>query len=449
MKMLVFAGAGTSVELGVPSMWGLAGEFLAHTEQWKIEPEFVREVMESELDVEHLIEEVDRICEGGASLEKIGRNLDDLAKAEKVRAEVEWFVQHAAERVTPRNAQLMWGSVLRASEMYDITFVTTNYDRAIELAANGEGVLLEDGFASLDNDEMVSWSGFMRERVSPKLIKLHGSTDWFSERHSGDPVKIRHPMALFGRATLLFGGTELGSALVLPSREKLLTRAPYPRLTQAFLNAADECEVAFFVGSSLRDEHIRNAARAISSRAPVFVVNTSGDSRGVDGALTMAEHASTFLISTLPNALCASNPLELLEKHSKRSVKGQKAILSIVKELLNEDSERKVRCNAAELLHERRVTLAPTLVEKVLNQGDAIFGRYALGLIPYSAAYRELMEVARNSVHSGDEAYRDEVAILQRVVSKMEGNRELSVECSDSLGGGQESAGEIGGSAAA
>ena len=187
---------------------------------------------------------------------------------------------------------------LHACERYDITFVTTNYDRAIELAANGEGVFLEDGFASLVDDEMVNWIGFERETVCPKLVKLHGSTDWFSERDSGEPVKIRHPMALFGRATLVFGGMELGSALVLPSREKLLTRAPYPRLTQAFLNAADECEVAFFVGSSLRDEHIRNAARAIASRAPVFVVNPSGGSRGIDGAVTMAEHASTFLIST-------------------------------------------------------------------------------------------------------------------------------------------------------
>ena len=449
MKVLIFAGAGTSVELGVPSMWGLAGEFLAHSEQWKIEPEFVREVMEREFDVEHLIEEVDRICEGGASLEKIGRNLEDLAKAEKIRAEVDWFVQHSAERVTPRDAQLMWGSVLRASERYDITFVTTNYDRAIELAANGEGVFLEDGFASLVDDEMVNWIGFERERVSPKLVKLHGSTDWFSERDSGEPVKIRHPMALFGRATLLFGGMKLGSALVLPSREKLLTRAPYPRLTQAFLNAADECEVAFFVGSSLRDEHIRNAARAIASRVPVFVVNTSGGSRGVDGALTMAEHASTFLISTLPNALCGANPLEVLERHSNETVTEKEGIFPIVQELLNEDLERRVRCKAAELLHERRVTLAPTQVEKVLNQGDATFGRYALGLIPYSAAYRELMDVAQNCANTGDEAYRDEIAILQKVISTMEKNRELNTKFSESLEGGRECGKEIGGCATA
>ena len=449
MKMLVFAGAGTSVELGVPSMWGLATEFLAHSEQWNIEPEFVRDIMESALDVEHLIEEVDRICEGGASLEKIGRNLDDLAKAEKVRAEVDWFVQHTAERVTPRDAHLMWGSVLQASEMHDITFVTTNYDRAIELAANREGVPLEDGFESRVSDENVRWSGFTRERSAPKVVKLHGSTDWFSERNSGEPIKIRHPMALFGRATLLLDGMKLGSALVLPSREKLLTRSPYPRLTQAFLNAADECEVAFFVGSSLRDEHIRNAARAIASRVPVFVVNTSGDRRSIDGALTMAEHASTFLISTLPNALCAAKPLEILTEHSQREVKGQECIFPIVKELINSDLDRKVRCRAAELLHERRVTLSPHFVEKVLNQGDATFGRYALGLIPYSAAYRYLMEIAQNSLHSEDEAYRDEVAILKKVVSTMEGKCELREKPSNTLEGENESAEEIGESAAA
>ena len=449
MKMLIFAGAGTSVELGVPSMSGLAAEFLAHSDQWKIEPEFVQEIMESELDVEHLIEEVDRICEGGASLEKIGRNFDDLAKAEKVRAEVDWFVQHAAERVALGDARLMWGSVLQASETHDITFVTTNYDRAIELAANGEGVPLQDGFATLDSVENIPWSGFEPKGITPKLVKLHGSTDWFSEKNSSEPIKIRHPMAMFGRATLLFDGMELGSALILPSREKLLTRAPYPRLTQAFLNAADECEVAFFVGSSLRDDHIRNAARAIASRVPVFVVNISEDSRGVEGAFTIAEHASTFLISTLSNALCSANPLEILKEYSRSVVKEQGGILSIVKELLNADLEKKVRCNAAELLHGRKVTLAPKLVEQVLNQGDATFGRYVLGLIPYSAAYRELMEIAQNSVHSGDEAYRDEVAILRKVVSTMEGKRELIEKPSDTLEGQKKSVGAIGRSAAA
>ena len=126
MKVLLFAGAGTSVELGVPSMAGLATEFLDHCRQWKLEPDLVERIMGSNLDVEHLIEELDRICSAGSSLRSIGQDTAGLESSEKVRAEVEWFVQHAAERVAAREAQLMWGSVLRASEHVDITFVTTN-----------------------------------------------------------------------------------------------------------------------------------------------------------------------------------------------------------------------------------------------------------------------------------------------------------------------------------
>ena len=253
----------------------------------------------------------------------------------------------------------MWGSVFQACDKHDITFVTTNYDRAIELAANGEEVVLEDGFLSTVNDEKAPWSGFARDGVSPKVIKLHGSTDWFSEEITRNPIKIRHPMALFGRATLLFDGMKLGSALVLPSREKLLTRAPYPRLNQAFLNAADECDVAFFIGTSLRDDHIRDAAQAIVTHAPVFVVNTSGNRRNIDGAFAIAEHASTFLMSTLPNALFGSNPLKILKDHSKRDIMEERSILPVVKTLLDANLEWKVRCGGAELLHELKVTLSP------------------------------------------------------------------------------------------
>ena len=89
MKILLLAGAGTSVELGVPSMPGLAREFLEYSRQWEVEPELVGEIMKDNLDVEHLIEELDRICDSGASFRRIGRELADLAKAERVRTEVD------------------------------------------------------------------------------------------------------------------------------------------------------------------------------------------------------------------------------------------------------------------------------------------------------------------------------------------------------------------------
>ena len=93
--------------------------------------------MGSNLDVEYLIEALDHICVAGPSLRSIEHDTSGLETAEKVRAEVEWFVQHVAERVTAEDARLMWGSVLQAIkiEKVTITFVTTNYDRAIRVGS--------------------------------------------------------------------------------------------------------------------------------------------------------------------------------------------------------------------------------------------------------------------------------------------------------------------------
>ena len=249
-------------------MVGLATEFRDHSQQWSVEPDLVNKIMGNELDVEHLIEELDRICQARHSLEAIEWDAGGLERVDKVRAEVEWFVQHAAERVAASDAQLMWGSILRATKSVEISFVTTNYDRSIELAANGEKICLDDGFRSFEQGETAPWIGFALDKGHPMLVKLHGSTDWYEDSQEGKPTKLRHPMPLFGRSALrLADGQQLGSALVLPSREKLLTRPPYPRLSQAFLNAADCCDLAVFVGSSLRDNHIRDAARSVASRA--------------------------------------------------------------------------------------------------------------------------------------------------------------------------------------
>ena len=137
-----------------------------------------------------------------------------------------------------------------------------------------------------------------RNRQHPMLVKLHGSTDWYADGQTGHPTKLRHPMPLFGRSVLrLSEKQELGSALVLPSREKLLTKAPYPRLSQTFLNVADCCDLALFVGSSLRDEPIREAARSIVTRAPVFIVDPKGEGHAVEGCrrnFTMRQHFLGF-----------------------------------------------------------------------------------------------------------------------------------------------------------
>ena len=422
MKILLLAGAGTSVELGVPGMVGLATEFLAHSRQWSVEPDLVERIMGEVLDVEHLIEGLDRICQARTSLEAIGEGAVGFERVDKVRAEVEWFVQHAAERVAARDAQLMWGSVLRATKSVEITFVTTNYDRAIELAANGESIRLDDGFRSFAQGETAPWSGFDQDREHPMLVKLHGSTDWYADGQSGHPTKLRHPMPLFGRSALrLADGQELGSALVLPSREKLLTKAPYPRLSQTFLNAADDCDLAMFVGSSLRDDHIREAARSVATRSPVFIVNPTGDGQGVEAAVTIAQHASTFLVSTLPNALLTPDP-EVALRDASRTAPGMiRSALSAVRQLLDTSAGTGERCSAVEELDEMGATLDPQLMHELLADDDPTVARYSLGLIPSSAALKTLLEKAASSPHVDDPAFREDLGLLRRLVSSRDG----------------------------
>ena len=415
MKFLLFAGAGTSIELGVPGMRGLATDFLEHSRQWKVQPDLVSRLMGEVLDVEHLIEKIDRICDARDPLLTIGEAGIDVERVYSIRAEMEWFVQHAAERVTTRDATVMWGSVLRASKDVAITLVTTNYDRAIEMAAHSEGVRLDDGFAAFEQHETVPWRGFLGgDEAHPRLVKLHGSTDWYADNQSGQPTKLRHPMPLFGRSVLkLSDGKQLSSAIVLPSREKLLSRAPYLRLSQAFLNAADSCDCAIFVGSSLRDDHVRDAACLVAARpAPVFIVNPDGNNHQVEKAVIVREHASLFLLSTLPNALRSTDPPAVLRQAGGSPSGASKSILRSAIQILDGSAISEQRCRAVEELDDVGATLDPTLIRKLLADDDPAVARYILGLVLSSIAKDALIGEAKKCRHIANPSFAEDLKLL-------------------------------------
>ena len=425
MNILVFAGAGTSIELGVPGMTGLASEFLAHVRQWNVQPRIVDSLMGSDHDLERLIERVDQICDAHDSLSLLDLNMSEVGpRVATVRREVEWFVQHAAERIVARDAHLMWGPVLRCSKSHRIVFVTTNYDRAIEVAANAEGLRLNDGFGESSGSGTAPWIGFERTEGTVILVKLHGSTDWYRDKPTRRAMKLRHPMPLFADGTLVFGDRKLGAALVLPSREKILTREPYPRLSHEFLDAGDRSEILVFVGSSLGDPHIREAAEGWAMRKDVFVVTPDGESQPVAGASVLQETASEFLISTLPNAVASNNPVACLERRcrggsgvgGKRECGRDEGILRVVRLALDDGIDVVRRCAAVGQLVDRGATLQPTWVERLINEGDPALARHALGLIMGSSEDEKLMGVASESPHMGDRPFRDEFGMLREVM---------------------------------
>lgn len=416
MRVLIFAGAGTSVELGVPAMAGMAREFLAHCEQWNVEPDLVKKLMSDTLDIEYLIESLDKICDAGTPLQLMADVSTAIDYADTIRSEVEWFVQHMAERVTRLDAALMWKAVLACTDTHDLTFVTTNYDRAIEIAANASGTTLLDGFEQFSGGEIAQWKGFTATSDLPTLIKLHGSTDWYSDSESRIPVKLRHPMPLFGKGELvLASGEQLGSALILPSREKLLTKAPYLRLSQSFLNESDNCEMAIFIGSSLRDEHISEAAKSIAAKHPVFIVSPAKDCSTIEGAKYIYETASRFLMSTLPAALADSDPASVLERQT-ADEDDNSSIMDFMRRAVDvqEDTER--RCEAIDRLDQLSVRLGKTHLLNLLGDDDRIVSRYSLGLVASSPHKKELIKMAKQLPHSSDNEFVEELSLLQKLV---------------------------------
>lgn len=417
MRVLLFAGAGTSVELGVPAMTGLAQEFQEHCRQHKVHTELVDRILAVKgLDIEHLIETLDLLSGAGPALDLVGEHVNGVEAAGKARAEVEWFVQHSAERVRSHDARFLWTPVIRSSCAHQLTVATTNYDRAVEMAARGIGARLCDGFGDFEDLEFARWEGVANGQSGKvDLLKLHGSTDWYALDGSGDPIKLRHPVALYGRSELrLPSGPRLKSALILPSQEKRLNERPYPRVSQAFLNVVDLCELAIFVGSSLRDGHIKDAAQTVASRVPTFIVNTDPSSV-VANAKLIHQHASTFLISTLPNAL-AGDTMKTLDAAAQDTSKQTGGILSAVRTLSDSEDLVVAKQEAIERVEATGGTLDFHLLRELIADNDAGVARYALSLVHKSEKALELLSVAENSPHTSDDAYRTDLSLLKKML---------------------------------
>ena len=202
MKVLLFTGAGASVELGVPAMKDMARDLYSYfrRREWpaNILERLNELIRESDFDLEHLIELVDTVEKGEQGRKQLGVDYDEqlLGAVRTMRWETEWYVQHSCERIWDAEAFALWGSTLRRVAGHEFCVVTTNYDRAIESTCEVEKIAYDDGFASFDEKEYAMWAGI--DSSSPViLLKIHGSTDWY-QGVNGETYKLRHPMPLYG-----------------------------------------------------------------------------------------------------------------------------------------------------------------------------------------------------------------------------------------------------------
>lgn len=431
MKVLLFTGAGASVELGIPAMRMMLEQFRAHLWEHQF-PQDIIEKIDKQLesnhyDMEHLIEQIDNIEKGLSNSEEWGVAVDtDFAgNVGVVRREAEWFVLHVCERVNSNWARLLWTPTLRNLKEHDITIVTTNYDRSIEIAASQLKMKLEDGFEEFHEREYASWNGF-EESGRIKLLKLHGSTDWYHANNGKSVRKLRHAMPLFGTLTINLGDPDflkLTSAAVLPSREKKVTLKPYPSLNFEFQKHAREANVAIFIGASLRDPDIRAIFEQCATLMPTYLVSPRGQYEGEipESAIILKQSASRFLISSLPALLRKSSP-----DYLRNEAEDDKSSVDYILEWLVIANDIKLpaedRCSAIERLASSRIGLEQEDIKKLLQDDNSDVRTYALGLVQDSLDREKLMEFAQSiASEDTDSVFYNEIQLLVELLTQNSG----------------------------
>lgn len=416
MKLLLFSGAGVSAELGVPAMRSMAEQFAEHLRDAEVADEMIltmdRLLAHGNHDMEHAIDLVDKIVGAEQAKRELGIAVDSTLSAYAlIREEAEWFVQHACEQIDARRAYHIWSSVLRSTRYHQMTIASTNYDRAIEIAATRLKLPFVDGFESFNGRQYAPWQGFPNSD-DLHILKLHGSTDWY---HGGSDAvfKLRHPMPTFGTLEVNTAGVNnLHSALVLPSREKKTTQPPFPALQTKFRNCIDGAEVAFFVGSSLRDPHLRDICAECARTCHTYVVTRGGIAPEFlpEGAREIIQTGGQFLVSTLPAYLKSTGSV-----HDENMLIKQGHISPLEQIVIAADASADIaqRCSAIETLAELQVSLGKDYIEGLLHSDKPDVKLNALGLVQASYDRNELLDRAGLLAAGGDDtAFSQELALL-------------------------------------
>ncbi len=397
------------MELGITAMRKMAEQFRDHLHDLSLPEDIVEKmdnlVADDTKDMEDAIDIIDRLESGFRARVDLGENPDEaeIAPYLTIRQEAEWFVQHCCEQIKSDAAIRMWAPTLRAATGVDLTIASTNYDRAVEITAARLSIDIEDGFDGFGTKEYASYRGF-NNSDGLHLYKLHGSTDWY--RTSNDEVfKLRHPMPLFGKLRITpeeLDGKSLHSALILPSREKLITQSPFQSLASEFRQKAKEADVAVFLGSSLRDPHMRDVCKECAANKPTFIVSKSGYfENGVlpDNAVNIRQGAGRFLIATFPKFM-KDQDLSVMQQAAKDTEPDATRVLDWLTSANDDSLSDKLRCDAIEILANSGISLHHEEVIELLQNSSDDVSTYALGLVVTSYNRDQLLQdaedIARN-----------------------------------------------------
>ena len=427
MKVLLFTGAGASVELGVPAMRRMVLDLHDHLRWQGITEEVFRrfDVMlsDTDYDVEKLIEAIDGLERGEKGKQALGFDFDEnlLGAVKAMRWECEWFIHELCERIREVEANALWRPALQRRAKHQLYFVTTNYDRALEIACRRLDINYDDGFAEFAGKEFAEWRGVSNESRL-KILKIHGSTDWY-QGQDGEVYKLRHPIPLYGELSLANNGRgmpRLTSAMVLPTREKRVNQPPYPDLVTDFRNVARNADVALFLGTSLRDPDILDIFRQCCKRIPTYAVGPGVRSLGsveIAEGHAIVQTTSEFAISTLPHFLHEADTA-YLDEMARQKKRESQSVLRLVIAAQERDQSTENICDAIEALAEHNVSLDFEFLEPLLMHEDSTVRNYALSVVPNSIDRSIGLELAEQLAAKDPQgSFAGELVMLKELMS--------------------------------
>jgi len=170
-----------------------------------------------------------------------------------------WGITDAlSEILRPRSELLAYLAPLVRQEGARIA--TLNYDLSIEEACRLGSIQCTTG-ANLWKGDLGRWA--WPSATSVKLLKMHGSLDWFPKDPGWDDTrKLARGIEQLEELIHDSSHPSLGkTAIIFGRREKLQPRGPFPSLLQAWRSWLGATRKLVVVGYSFSDDHINESIR--------------------------------------------------------------------------------------------------------------------------------------------------------------------------------------------
>lgn len=143
-----------------------------------------------------------------------------------------------------------------------VQIATLNYDRTIEIAGQREGSLVDTGIEGWKGAYDWTWSASSDVR----LLKLHGSTNWWIGQERGNQLKMGEESITIGSKSADRWAERPG--LVFGQRGKLRSDGPFLAMLRAFDDFLSRTDELLIIGYSFRDEHINASIRRWVNAGP-------------------------------------------------------------------------------------------------------------------------------------------------------------------------------------